>query len=149
MPVLGKLSIPGVQMLNFTLTYDGPIPSGGKGSRVEEKQAIRRVFDPQLRTWWETGPMAETLKKIDTTMYQTFIMSRMTAETGIAFIPIVTKWLNTVCELDILMLKPEEPGRFIKNDGDMDNRLKILFDALRIPQNRDEVHERGPVPATE
>ena len=75
-------------MLNFTLTYDGPIPSGGKGSHVAEKQAIRRVFHPQLRNWWETGPMAATLKEIDKTIYQVIVMTPLNAETGFTFMPL-------------------------------------------------------------
>jgi len=126
-------------MLNFTLTYDGSIPSGGKGSHVAEKQAIRRIFHPQLRTWWETGPMAATLKEIDKTIYQVVVMTPLNAETGFTFMPLVTKHLNVVCELDILMLKPEGPGRVIKNDGDLDNRLKVLFDALRRPLDKGEI----------
>lgn len=134
--IAGQLSAPGVLMLNFTLSYDGRIPSGSKGSHVREKQEIRRHFHPQLRTWWETGPMAATLKEIPggSTMWEQFIKSRFAAETGFAPLPLVTRFLEVACELDILMLKPEEPGRFIRNDGDIDNRLKIIFDALRMPQ---------------
>jgi hypothetical protein len=135
-------------MLNFTLTFDGQLPSGSKGAKIEEKQAIRRKLHPQLRAWWETGPMAQTLRQMDQTMYQTFIMSQLTNLTGFTFIPLVTKWLQVVCELDILMLKPEEPGRFIKNDGDLDNRLKVLFDALRMPKDKDEL-PRGDRPTDE
>jgi hypothetical protein len=40
--------------------------------------------------------------------------------------------LQIVCSLDILFLRPDYPGEVIKS-GDIDNRLKTLFDALRIP----------------
>lgn len=36
------------------------------------------------------------------------------------------------------MLRPDSPGQII-NSGDLDNRLKTVFDALRIPQSKDEL----------
>jgi len=33
------------------------------------------------------------------------------------------------------MLRPELPGQTLIRGGDIDNRLKTLFDALRMPQN--------------
>ena len=48
--------------------------------------------------------------------------------------------LKLVCGLDILFLRPEGDP-LIKNDGDgdLDNRLKVIFDALRMPRERDEI----------
>ena len=37
------------------------------------------------------------------------------------------------CNLDILFLRKEEPGGLILQSGDIDNRIKTLFDALRMP----------------
>jgi hypothetical protein len=36
-------------------------------------------------------------------------------------------------ELDILMLRPGAPGNLVVQGGDIDNRLKTLFDALSVP----------------
>jgi hypothetical protein len=36
-------------------------------------------------------------------------------------------------------LRRDQPGNVIVSGGDLDNRLKVLFDALRLPQNCDEV----------
>jgi hypothetical protein len=135
----GQLTIPRIQMLDFTLTYDGIVPSGGKGSHVPEKQAMRRAFHPQLRAWLTTGPLAATFKSLDQSTWQQFVLKPLSPFTGFKFVPVVAKSLNVICELDILMLKPEEPGRFVKNDGDLDNKLKILFDALRMPLDKGEV----------
>ena len=38
-----------------------------------------------------------------------------------------------VADLDILILRPGGPGDVVKDGGDIDNRLKTLFDALTIP----------------
>jgi hypothetical protein len=42
-----------------------------------------------------------------------------------------------MCELDIILLWKDEPGNII-NSGDIDNRLKTLFDALSCP-NPDQI----------
>ena len=41
--------------------------------------------------------------------------------------------LKFVCQLDITMLWHEEQGLISKVGGDIDNRLKTLFDALQCP----------------
>jgi len=51
------------------------------------------------------------------------------------FLPLASKHFHLVCELDILFLRVEEPGTLFTNRaGDLDNRLKVLFDALRLPK---------------
>jgi len=50
------------------------------------------------------------------------------------------------CALDILFLRREGPGSLIRSGGDIDNRLKVLFDALRMPQTCDEVCGDSPTP---
>ena len=51
---------------------------------------------------------------------------------------VVLAQLCLLAELDILMLRPEAPGAIISR-GDIDNSLKTLFDALRAPNNEQEV----------
>jgi hypothetical protein len=53
---------------------------------------------------------------------------------GRGYIPLVTEEMCIRCSLDILFLRPEEPGLIIQG-GDIDNRMKTLFDALRMPSN--------------
>ena len=47
------------------------------------------------------------------------------------------------------MLRPEEPGAIITKGGDLDNRLKTLFDALRKPKDLQELPDNYPQPLTE
>jgi hypothetical protein len=44
-----------------------------------------------------------------------------------------------LAELDIVMLRPEPSGAIVTGGGDIDNRLKTLLDALRMPGNVDEL----------
>jgi hypothetical protein len=35
--------------------------------------------------------------------------------------------------LDILFLRRDSPGGLVENGGDLDNRIKVLFDSLKVP----------------
>ena len=48
-------------------------------------------------------------------------------------------------EMEILMLKPEPPGKIVNQSGDIDNQLKTLLDALRMPSSTSEL-PRGESP---
>jgi hypothetical protein len=52
-----------------------------------------------------------------------------------AVVPFVRKTGGlTKCALDILFLRRDNPGNLIASGGDIDNRLKVLFDGLRMPE---------------
>ena len=55
-----------------------------------------------------------------------------------SFVPLVTEYLDLMCAVEILFLRLDEPGKLIQG-GDIDNRLKTLFDSLRLPKNKDEL----------
>jgi hypothetical protein len=54
------------------------------------------------------------------------------------FVPLVSKRLHVACGLHVLFLRPEPPGQILQS-GDIDNRLKTLFDALRCPTDISEL----------
>jgi hypothetical protein len=60
------------------------------------------------------------------------------------FVPLIGERLATSCSLDILFLRRDAPGGLVKHGGDLDNRIKVLFDALRMPQNRGELPTSAP-----
>jgi hypothetical protein len=51
-----------------------------------------------------------------------------------------------ICELRIFLLKPEAPGSLVTQAGDIDNRLKTLFDALRVPTENEIPKDAKPEP---
>ena len=59
------------------------------------------------------------------------------------FVPFVTRELELLCSLDILWLRPDRPGAVIQS-GDLDNRLKTLFDALKAPTDVGELGGATP-----
>jgi hypothetical protein len=60
------------------------------------------------------------------------------------FIPVVRHSLYLSCALDILFLRHEEPFNLMRQGGDMDGRIKTLFDGLRMPDPKDEYRGLSP-----
>jgi hypothetical protein len=72
-------------------------------------------------------------------------MAARYAKYGYKWLPLVTEELGIACSLDILFLRRDAPGKIIvSGGGDIDNRLKVLFDALRMPKYADEVQDCTP-----
>jgi len=113
--------------MNFRLVYEGPL----KASRgAADKQTLRRYFQPQLRELMNRKAMAH-IKRLVVMEHQSITFVK---QGDFKFAPIFTEKLEHVVKLNITMLTPEEPGRVVTQGGDLDNRLKTLFDALRVPK---------------
>ncbi len=54
------------------------------------------------------------------------------------FLPLVRSSLALTCSLDILFMRRDAPGK-VYQGGDLDNRLKTLFDALSLPRDKNHV----------
>ena len=121
--------------MEFRLIYQGPLKSNGS---KEHKHQIRRALHPQLKELWNQPPLND---------YREYLQpgpekdSTSVIETvgNFQFAPLVTSRLNLIAELNIVLLRPGEPGRIVTTSGDIDNRLKTLFDALRCPENEQEI----------
>ena len=58
---------------------------------------------------------------------------------GYGFVPLVIRDLELLCSVDILFLRFGDPGFLVNRVGDLDNRLKTLFDALTIPRDANQL----------
>src|SRR5262249_466341 len=54
-------------------------------------------------------------------------------------VPLITRRSQQVVRVLVHMYRREAPGSILVTGGDIDNRLKILFDALRMPHSLDEI----------
>ncbi len=137
-----------VDLMRFTLNYDGPLSSTSRNSRLEEKQQIRRqvhwqlatlyASDRTMREHWPVGRWREVPPPDD-------ILVRPVGK--FTFIPLVTRAEYLLCDLDILFLRHEDAGSLVLPGGDLDNRLTTLFDALQVPQHANELPENDcPAP---
>jgi hypothetical protein len=153
-------------LVQFRLLYGGEIKGSSKtDTRPEIKHAIRREFHPQLRRLWNTAPNLDLLVRHryfgrwvekygegvdlgnitddDRRRYGIEFISENWARNGFKFIPLVTKEFALRCAVEIIFLRPEEPHH-IMHAGDLDGRVKTIFDALRIPDNLAESAGMGP-----
>jgi hypothetical protein len=125
--------------MEFTLVYQGPLKANG---RVKEKQCLRRIFHRQLKQLWETS----IFKSVKNCYFlddnppkgNTSIIRKVGK---FRFAPLVTQRLHLYAELSIMMLRPGPAGAIAYQGGDIDNRLKTLFDSLRMPENESEIPE--------
>jgi hypothetical protein len=132
--------------LEFRLTYEGTLlSSGNKNPNTKHKHAIRKKLHPQLKRLWQVSPY---LKNMTFPSSGNFALSEIARSTMIEhladnrrvrkyrFVPLVTEDLSLWCGIDVLFLRPGRGGRIISS-GDIDNRLKTLFDALRRPKHQE------------
>ena len=120
--------------MEFTLFYRGELKS--KGSPTD-KQKIRRAFHPQLKKLWELEPLNDHKSYIEPSSENDICILEQIGD--FTFAPLISSRLSLVAELDITLLRPEEPGTILIQCGDIDNRLKTLFDALSVPAHENQL----------
>jgi hypothetical protein len=140
--------------VDFSLTYRGPLPAcQPKDSKAAEKQRIRLKFSSQLKRLWEIEPVLKLVMGEQAFAPATLHDARLRLDHehlgnkyahakidqfGYHIVPLVTCFSGLVCHLTIKFLRRDEPGGIFVA-GDIDNRLKTLLDALRMPQCDQEV----------
>jgi hypothetical protein len=125
--------------VEFTLVYRGPLKANGK---IAEKHAIRKVFHGQLQKLWTQSPLSDLAPPNGYYLEDNpppGSMSLIQNIGGLRFAPLIADKLHLVAELEITLLRPEAPGHLVTQGGDIDNRLKTLLDALRMPHNSGEI----------
>lgn len=131
--------------VEFRLTYEGALlaASNSNKKRPRHKHEIRQVFHRQLRRLWDGHPFLKQAVVTDPQYGRGALPHKLLREEladqyarcGYNFVPLVTPDLAVSCRVDILCLRPGPVGEIIQKTGDLDNRLKTLFDALRVPEN--------------
>jgi hypothetical protein len=145
--------------MQFRLTYEGALRSSGNNNRnTANKHEIRKAFHPQLKNLWDVNANLKSLAETpynfyrnplpfntrkpdpnDPVSYMDYISKQFVLR-DYGFAPLVTKELSLWCGLDILFLRRSLPGNVLSS-GDIDNRIKTLFDALKCPS---QLTDLGP-----
>lgn len=128
--------------MQFRLLYDGPLKAATQSnSRVKEKHAIRKELHKQLAELFILKSNDPKFQYLKTTVLpnEKVVPTNQSTDWPIRFKifdfhfgPLVTRGFDLTCGLNILFLRRDSPGKVISG-GDIDNRLKTLFDALSIP----------------
>ena len=144
--------------MEFRLTYDGELLASNSGrdtksARKEYKRAVRKRFHDQPKNLFRVSPFLSTGvpsgKPLDGVFetslprYDKEAVAAKHCHYGFNFLPLVTSELKLACWLDILMLRRQPPGNLWEH-GDIDNRLKTLFDCLQIPDANQEYETINP-----
>ena len=133
--------------MKFSLIYEGPLKSNGD---AKHKQELRNEFDRQLAILWQTPELlnlrdyalgVKSASLVDAFEEALDIPGNppkkvhpgwISQVKGQFFLPIVTSKIALFAELDIVWFRDQKPGQLLPK-GDIDNRLKTLFDALQVP----------------
>ena len=124
--------------MDFTLVYwDTTLKAASGGSKRNwEKHQIRRNLSEQLENLWKISP---GLRAFDQKGEIQNAHAKNYERCGVEFVPLVVEKWGLLCNLDITFLRPGSPGQIVSEGGDIDNRLKTLLDALRVPKDGSEM----------
>lgn len=125
--------------MRLTLHYRGPLRANGDR---DHKHAIRRLFHLQLRKLWQQLPLSECRDLLQAPRPKEYSLLRPRG--GFVFAPLVTAEMHVTAELAVVLLRPEPPGQLLTQGGDIDNRLKTLFDALTLPPHKNQLPKVPP-----
>lgn len=117
--------------MDFRLTYRGQVRPRQQ-TNVAHVHEIRRAFHPQLKRLWTYEPLVSNAEYLrlppDEGTYGVFEDIG-----GKRFASLVSRRLDLIASLEVLFLRNQAPGQLLYEGGDLDNRIKTLLDALRMP----------------
>ena len=122
--------------MEFTLYYRGPLKSN-RGAK--EKHELRAHFHKQLKNLWDQKPLNSLKDKMLNKTADDQSLNVIKKIKDFEFAPLVAEKAGLIAELSIILLRPEPPGSIIQSSGDIDNRLKTLLDALKVPASPGEL----------
>ena len=138
--------------VEFRLIYRGPLPAEPS---LRDKHLIRQALHPQLATLWAQSPLLSQRGVFDinpVTKETSRIWDKMACKVATKsefiyrFVPLIGEGSGVSCSVDVLFLRRDATGGPIRHGGDIDNRMKALFDALRRPHGDKELLDISPMP---
>jgi hypothetical protein len=147
--------------MEFRLVYRGSLPS--ESSRdpnqqnnprmLEAKRKIRSFLRPQIEKFWKShpamnymgspfnaayGPQGLSFWEHYSNHHQVVTVSRHIHK----FAPLITDYNYNGCSVNVLFMRRDAGNAgALMQYGDLDNRIKVLFDALRKPKGTQEIED--------
>ena len=122
--------------MEFCLHYEGKLKSRDNASG---KHQIRQQLHPQIRSICLSDQFRDMFEERNGTPPKSGGPHMFSEIGGKRFWFLVCEGYKTIVDLDITILLPHAVGAIVHNGGDIDNRIKTLFDALRIPAVTSEI----------
>jgi len=122
--------------MEFCLFYQGKLKSrdGAAG-----KHMIRAALDAQVRSICNSKICCHIFEPDWQNTRQASELPMFVERNGKRFWFLISERLAITANLNITILVPHEVARIVNNGGDIDNRIKTLFDALRVPAADSEI----------
>jgi hypothetical protein len=164
---LRRLAEP-LELMKFTLIYDGDLPASANKPKPIPASRIRNEFHHQMADLWDSHIILrqlaatarfprftewnETTGKEPPPIWdpdnigsplplregQIDLCAPIPVPNAGNFKPLVRRSLSLACAVDVLFLRHEEPYNLMRQGGDLDGRIKTLFDALKMPDPKNE-----------
>jgi len=124
---------------------------------VEIKHKIRTALHPQIRDFWMShpalrvpgGPFTARYTEKSLTFWEHYSEQHKVVSASDhthRFAPLITEQDYYGCAVNVLFLRRDIPGVSLIHKGDLDNRLKVLFDSLRMPSCTKEAYDSPQPP---
>jgi hypothetical protein len=124
--------------MEFRLTYAGKLLSHRDGKPLPERSlhvhAIRKTFQQQLKVLWAEHPTLAAYKAYYGAKGQD--PAKIFRQDGFNWLPLATHANGLICKVELLMLRDGRPGKAL---SDIDNKLKTIFDALKMAKGPQEL----------
>lgn len=127
--------------MEIILTYRGRIPA--KRSDKEAVWAIRKEFHLQLAKLWGKEPF-DVLKRWEDAGFSADAPHFTRHWRNQTFVPFLGQDVSVGADLDITLLTGVPIQKRVISAGDLDNRIKRIVDALRVPKGHGEMVEELP-----
>jgi hypothetical protein len=131
--------------MRFALSFEGSLPSSGNDDQTKPPSKLKQIWD--IRD--AISPQIEGLFKTHHALRGATGASRITKNivndpiiiNGLQFLALIRPALKLKCGLEIQMLVNHDVASIVTKSGDLDNRLKTLFDGLRCPASQQEIKQ--------
>jgi hypothetical protein len=159
MPVPNTL---GEESVDFTLKYAGLVMTGPSTVAKLSRTNLREAFHKQLAILWRVHPYLKDLdpgtfprqrqrtQRLDEVAPKVhYGLWYRCLEGGYDYVPIVHYGHRAHCHLAIRVHSLRAPGGIIHSGADLDNRLGVVIDALKMPDPTgpyDESNSTGEEP---